>query len=75
VRRPLPIARRWKWLVASLPGLLLAQCTQISTPADGTITGVASPCIGPITSVAYHRLSVGVYLTQGERAITHQALR
>lgn len=40
--------------------------SQSSPPADGTITGVASPCTGPIASAGYHRLSVSVYLTHSE---------
>jgi hypothetical protein len=67
VPRRLSRARRWGWLVFGLSGLLAAQCTQGSPTADGTITGVASPCIGAITSAGYHRLSVTVYLTKGAR--------
>jgi hypothetical protein len=39
VLKPLPHARRWSWVVLCLSGLLLAQCTHNSPPADGTITG------------------------------------
>ena len=75
VFRPLPGARRWSWGVLCLSGLLLAQCTQRSPPANGTITGVASPCVGVITSAAYQRLSVTVYLSQGARTVAHQTVK
>ena len=74
VSRPLRRARRWSWVVLCLFGLLLAQCTKNSPPPDGTITGVASPCVGVVTSAGYHGLSVTVYLTQAARAIAHQTV-
>jgi hypothetical protein len=75
VPQRLPCARRWGWLVFGLSGLLVAQCTQGSPAADGTITGVASPCIGAITSAGYERLSVTVYLTKGARVVARQTVR
>ena len=72
--RPLPRAR-WSWPVVCLSGLLLAQCAQSPPPADGTITGVASSCTGPIASAGYQRLAVSVYLTQGSRAVAHQTVK
>ena len=67
--------RRWSWVLLALSGLLLAQCTRNSSPADGTIAGVASPCVGVITPAGYHGLPVTVYLTQGARAVAHQTVR
>jgi hypothetical protein len=75
VSRPLPRARRWSWVSLCLFGLLLAQCTQNSPPPDGTIMGVASPCVGVITPAGYHGLSVTVDLTQGARAVAHQTVK
>lgn len=68
--------RRWGWLALCLLGLLLSQCAQKSPPADGTITGVAAPCVGVmITPTGGNGLSVTVYLTQGGRAVSHQTVR
>ena len=55
-------------------GLLLAQCTRNSSPADGNIAGIASPCVGVITPAGSHGLSVTVYLAQGARAVAHQTV-
>jgi hypothetical protein len=75
VSRALRAARRWSWVVLCLFELLLAQCTQNSPPPDGTITGVASPCVGVVASAGYHGLSVTVYLTQAARAIAQQTVK
>jgi len=53
-------------------GLGLPGCS--STPTDGTITGVASPCTGPISPTPYSKLPVTVYLSQGSHAVAHQTL-
>lgn len=73
--RRAPRAVRSGWVLLGLCGFVLAQCSQNSPPADGVITGVASPCIGVITPAGSHGLSVTVYLTQGTRAVAHQTVR
>jgi hypothetical protein len=75
VIRPFPRTRQCRLAIVCLFGLLLAQCSQSSSPADGAIAGVASPCVGAIASAGYHGLSVTVYLSQGGRAVTHQTVR
>lgn len=55
-----------------LAGLALMACGQ-SPAANGTITGVASPCVGP--AITYSRLPVTVYLTQGARLVAHQTVK
>jgi hypothetical protein len=50
----LPIARRGTWVVLFLIGLGLAHYGLNSPPANGAITGVASPSVGPpITPASY----------------------
>jgi hypothetical protein len=67
--------RRWSWITLCLSGLVLAQCTTNSPPAKGTVTGVAAPCIGPITSTGYQKLEVTVYLTRGLRLVADQTVK
>lgn len=56
--------------------VFLAQCSQSSPPADGTLTGVASPCIGPAaTSAQISDTPVIVRLTQGSRVVAQQTLK
>jgi hypothetical protein len=57
---------------ACLLALVLASCS--STPADGTITGVASPCTGPLSPVPYSKLPVTVYLSEGAHTVAHQSV-
>lgn len=69
-------ARRWSCVALCLTTLALAQCSRNSVPTTGTITGVASPCVGAaVTSVQYSNLPVTVYLTQGSRTVTQQTVK
>ena len=43
-------------------------------PADGTITGVASPCTGPVLSSSYGKLMVTVYLSEKSRVLADQVV-
>lgn len=56
-----------------LVALGLDACGTNSQP-DGTVTGVASPCVGTITAAQLNRLSVVVYLTQGSRLVARQTV-
>jgi len=65
----------WSCVAICMTGLVLAQCSQNSPPANGTITGVASPCVGvAITPGGYSKIPVTVYLTQGSRHIAQQTV-
>jgi hypothetical protein len=46
-----------------------------SSSTAGTITGVASPCTGPVTSVEYTNLPVQVTLSKGSRVIGSQTVK
>jgi hypothetical protein len=60
-------------VVLCLCGRLLSQRARNSPPQDGTITGVASPCIG--TPADHPKLSVTVYLTHGARELSDQKVK
>lgn len=68
-------ARRWSCATLCLTGLVLAQCSQNSPPPDGTVTGIASPCVGAITSAGYQKLHVTVYLTHQARPVAEQTVK
>ena len=61
--------------------LVLVGCGQSSLTAhpraaNGTITGIASPCVGQaFTPTQYGKLPVTVYLTQGSRLVAQQTVK
>ena len=68
-------ARRWSGATLCLAALVLAQCGQNSTPPEGAVTGIASPCVGPMTSTTYRDLPVTVYLTRQARPVAEQTVK
>lgn len=61
--------------IACIGALALTACSKTPT-ANGTITGVASPCVGPpITSTQLSELPVTVYLTQGSQKVAQQTVK
>ena len=67
--------RRASLVSVSLAVLGLAACGT-NPPPDGTVTGVASPCVGPpITSTQYSHRPVTVYLTKGSRTVAQQIVK
>jgi hypothetical protein len=67
-------------LALCVTALVLVGCGK-SAPAarqrarDGTITGVAQPCVGMAINLGeYGKIPVTVYLTQGSRAVAQQSV-
>ena len=74
--------RRWCLMTVCVTGFVLAQCGQKAGPgttdsANGTITGVASPCdpFAITSSSQYRQLPVTVYLTRGSRTEAEQIVK
>jgi hypothetical protein len=71
--------RRWSGAALCLLGLMLAQCSHNPPSADGAITGIAHPCVGPaslaLSQQYVQHLPVTVLLNQGSRLVAHLTVR
>ena len=70
-------ARRWSCVALCLAGLVLAQCSRGSSPTNGTISGVARPCLGTAPPGGWNEraIPVTVMLYQRSRVVARQIVK